>query len=138
MCHNKFRTWLEIPPNGTLDIMLLGKSKFGFNIIDVSTKFTECQVVLRNRPKNSSCQDTKNLFYATSSNCNVQYDGFSTAKQVAKDIRKEKIFNIENKLSSQSLIITSIDLERCSICMTILQVLQSCKNITKVGVLEKW
>ena len=40
--------------------MLLEKSKFGFNIINVSTKFTECQVVLRNRLKRSS-SDTKNL-----------------------------------------------------------------------------
>ena len=94
MCHNKFRTWLEIPPNGTLDIFLLGKFKFGFDIIDVSTKFTECQVILRNKLKDSSCLDTQNLFYASSSDCNVQYDGFSTAKQVAKEIRKDKIFNI--------------------------------------------
>jgi hypothetical protein len=38
----------------------------------------------------------------------VQYDGFSTAKQVAKEIRKDKIFNIESKLTSQSLVIKSI------------------------------
>ena len=35
MCHNKFRTWLEIPPCGTLDILSLAKSKFGLNIVDI-------------------------------------------------------------------------------------------------------
>ena len=40
ICHNKFREWLEIPANGTLDILFQAKSKFGLNIIDVSTKFT--------------------------------------------------------------------------------------------------
>ena len=52
MCHNKFRAWLEIPPCGTLDILLLAKSKFGLNIIDISVKFTQYQVVLRSKLKN--------------------------------------------------------------------------------------
>ncbi len=92
MCHNTFRAWLE----------------FGFNIIDVSTKLTECQVILRNKLKESNCLDTKNLLYASSSNFNVQYDAFSSAKQVAKEIRKDTITNFESKLTSQSLIIKSI------------------------------
>ena len=37
-CHNAFRRWLEIPANGTMDIIMLSKSKFGLNIIDVSMK----------------------------------------------------------------------------------------------------
>jgi hypothetical protein len=62
MCHNKFQTWLETPLNGTLDILLLAKSKFGFDIVDVSTKITECHVLLRSKLKHSSCLDTQNLF----------------------------------------------------------------------------
>ena len=42
ICHNKFRSWLETPTNGTLDIRLQAKSKFGLNIIDISTKHTQC------------------------------------------------------------------------------------------------
>ena len=37
LCHNKLRRGLEIPSNGTLDIIFPAKSKFGLNIIDVST-----------------------------------------------------------------------------------------------------
>ena len=47
ICHKKVRYWLEILPNGTLDIILLTKAKFGLNVIDVSTKHTQCQVSLR-------------------------------------------------------------------------------------------
>ena len=46
ICHNKFRSWLEIPANRTLDILLQAKSKFGLNIIDISTKHTQCQIIL--------------------------------------------------------------------------------------------
>ena len=31
ICHNKIRYWLEIPPNGTLDIILLSKIWFKRN-----------------------------------------------------------------------------------------------------------
>ena len=36
ICHNKIRYQLEIPPNSTLEIILLTKAKF------VSTKHTQC------------------------------------------------------------------------------------------------
>jgi hypothetical protein len=65
MCHNKFRAWLEIPPCGTLDILLLAKSKFGLNIIDISAKFTQCQVVLRSKLKNSSSPDIRQVYKAS-------------------------------------------------------------------------
>ena len=47
ICHNKIRYWLEIPPNVTLDIILLTKAKFGLNMIDVPTKHTQCQISLQ-------------------------------------------------------------------------------------------
>ena len=61
ICHNKFRSWLEIPANGTLDILLQAKSKFGLNIIDISTKHTQCQIILRNKLKNSKCCDIRSV-----------------------------------------------------------------------------
>ena len=74
MCYNKFCVWLEIPPCGTLEILFLAKSKFGLNTVDISTKFTQSQVVLRNKLKNSSCPDIRQVYVATSTNINVQYD----------------------------------------------------------------
>ena len=59
ICHNKIRYWLEIPPNGTLDIILLTKAKFGLNVIDVSTKHTQCQVSLRKKLATSENDSVK-------------------------------------------------------------------------------
>ena len=108
MCHNKFRAWLEIPPCGTLDILLLAKSKFGMNLIDISTKFTQCQVVFRSKLRNSSCSDTGHLYKASSTNTNVQYDRYLKPKEVIKEIRAKLVANITNHLTSQSLVIKSL------------------------------
>ncbi|CAB4005874.1 Hypothetical predicted protein [Paramuricea clavata] len=102
MCHNKFRAWLEIPPCGTLDILLLGKSKFGLNIIDISAKFTQCQVVLRSKLKNSSFPDIRQAYKASSTNTNVQYDRYLKPKEVIQEIRTEKVANITHYLTLQS------------------------------------
>ena len=61
ICHNKFRNWLEISANRTLDILLQAKSKFGLNIIDISTKHTQCQIILRNKSTNSKCCDIRSV-----------------------------------------------------------------------------
>ena len=42
LCNQYIRDWLEIPISGTMDIVSLPKSKFGLNIIPVSTNFTQC------------------------------------------------------------------------------------------------
>ena len=108
ICHNKFRAWLEIPPCGTLDILFLSKSKFGLNIVDISTKFTQSQVVLRNKLKNSSCPDIRQVYEASSTNTNVQYDRYLKPKEVIREIRAEKVENIQNHLTSQSLVTKSL------------------------------
>ena len=46
ICHSKIQYWLEIAPNGTNDIIMLTKAKFGLNVIDISIKNTQCQVSL--------------------------------------------------------------------------------------------
>ena len=61
LCHNKLRRWLEIPPNGTLDIVLLATTKFGLNVIDVSTKHAQCQVSFRSQLKNSTNEDARHV-----------------------------------------------------------------------------
>ena len=108
ICHNKFRAGLEIPPCGTLDILFFSKSKFGLNIVDISTKFTQSQVVLRNKLKNSSCPDIHQVYEASSTNTNVQYDRHLKPKEVIREIRAEKVENIKNHLTSQSLVIKSL------------------------------
>ncbi len=108
ICHNKFREWLEIPANGTLDILFQAKSKFGLNIIDVSTKFTQCQVLLGNKLKNSQCCDIRSVYNDTSKYTNTQYDRYLSAKDVLKEIREDKIGNIVNNFTSQSLVIKAM------------------------------
>ena len=49
VCIISTRTKTHYNPLETLDILFQAKSKFGLNIIDVSTKFTQCQVILRNK-----------------------------------------------------------------------------------------
>ncbi|CAB4034952.1 Hypothetical predicted protein, partial [Paramuricea clavata] len=92
MCHNKFREWLEIPPCGTLDILLLAKSKFCLNIIDISAKFTQCQVILRSKLKNSSSPDIRQVYKASSTNTNVQYDRIiSSRRKLFKKFGQKKL-----------------------------------------------
>ena len=47
LCHNHIRRWLEIPPCGTIEIRLLSTTQYGINLLDISTKFEQCQVTIR-------------------------------------------------------------------------------------------
>ena len=89
-CHNRVRKWLEMPANGTLDIVLLAKSKFGLNIIDISTKHSQYQVALRNRLSKTVNEDVKYVYNSTKSN-NLQYDRFKNCREVLKEIMNDKI-----------------------------------------------
>jgi hypothetical protein len=86
LCHNKLRRWLEIPPNGTLDIVFLAKTKVGLNVIDFSTKHAQCQVSFRNQLKNSTNEDARYVYRGTRSGCNIQYDRFNNCREVLKEI----------------------------------------------------
>ena len=59
MVSNYMRSWLELPVSGTLKIATLSKSKYGLNFINISTRFTQCQVTFRNALKNSSNRNIK-------------------------------------------------------------------------------
>ena len=107
LCNNKLRRWLEIPSNGTLDIIFLAKSKFGLNIIDVSTKHVQCQVSFRSQLKSSANEDARHVYSNTSSGCNIQYDGFNSCREVLKEIRDKKLHKV-NKLASQSIVVKVI------------------------------
>ena len=107
LCHNKLRRWPEIPPNGTLDIVLLAKTKFGLNVIDVSTKHAQCQVSFRSQLKNSTNEDARHVYSSTRSGCNIQYDRFNNCREVLKEIRDEKLDKV-NKLVSQSIVVKAL------------------------------
>ena len=53
ICRQFIRRWLEIPPSGTLDLILLCREKFGLKVCDVSTKLQQCQVTVRKCPRSS-------------------------------------------------------------------------------------
>ena len=57
--------WLEIPPCGSLSNLCQNKSKFRLNVISFSTKYTQCQTVLRNCVSKSPNDDIKyiHMFY---------------------------------------------------------------------------
>ena len=95
LCHNYFRRWLNIPAAGTVEILQLSKTKFGMELLDISSKFTLCQITIRQCLKKSPNPDIHNLFKGTSEK-NIQYDTFSTAKEALKSIRSQKENTVKN------------------------------------------
>ena len=69
---------MDIPINGTLDICLLSKDKFGLDIMMPSTKFTLCQAALRKSFKNSPNEDAKKIYEVSNKGTNVQFDRFNS------------------------------------------------------------
>ena len=84
------RRWLEIPVSGTLDICILSRDKLGLNIIEPSTKFTQCQYIIRNALKTSTNSDTKATHALTSIGSKLQYDRLRSTKEVVKVMREEQ------------------------------------------------
>ena len=56
------RSWLEILTAGTLNIIRQSKNKSGLATILISDRFTQCQVTLRNKLKNSGNQDIAEIY----------------------------------------------------------------------------
>ena len=104
-CHNAFRRWLEIPENGTMDIIMLSKSKFGLNIVDVSMKFTQCQTIIRKKLSNAEKEDTQLIYQLIREKSNINYYHFITSKNVIKDLRERKQGHITGNLTTQSLVV---------------------------------
>ena len=82
------RQWLELPISATLSTLTLPKSKYGINFILPSTKFLQCQTVIRNALKSSPKSDVNSLWAQTSFGCNIQYDQCKNTKQVLTAIQK--------------------------------------------------
>ena len=105
LAHRYIRLWLEIPISGTLDIISLTKEKCGLGIIDQSTKFSQCQLSLRNCLKKSPNGDIQSLHKVASLDKNVQYDTYANGKEVIKEIRTRKVHRMKHELTSQGPIL---------------------------------
>ena len=92
------RSWLEIPVSATIDIALLSKDKFGLNIITFSTKFMQSHTSIRKCLQNSKNHDIRKIHQLTSYESNIQFDQFSSARQVVKSIRDNKVDKIAPNL----------------------------------------
>ena len=98
------RKWLEIPINGTLDIVTLSKEKFGLNVIKVSTKYLQCQTTKRNCLKKSPNPDINYLHQAASQE-SIQVDQYKDTSDVTKSVRAKQIEKISNDLQYQGCIV---------------------------------
>ena len=107
LCHNHIRRWLEIPPCGTTDILLLPTTQFGINLLDVSTKFEQCQVTIRKNLKKSPNEDSRELFQITGVGSDIKYDSFHSTREVLAQTRQSKTEKI-TRLKSQSEVVTSV------------------------------
>ena len=117
ICRQALRRWLELPPSGTLDLILLSREKFGFEVSDVSTKLQQCQVMVRKCLRSSPNVDIQQLADMADAKTK-QYNRFRASKEVLKEVRKTAAGNLTSKLNTQSAVIRFVWSE----------VLQSSKN----------
>ena len=107
---NKYiRKWLEIPVSGTLSKVYLANSKFGLNIYPPSVKFAQCQTVACNALKTSPNETIKNLWKATTDNKNIQYDVYTTTKEVLKSFNSQQQNKLQNHLVVQGSFFSSVN-----------------------------
>ena len=85
ICRQFIRRWLEIPPSGTLDLILLSREKFGLEVADVSTKLQQCQVTVRKCLRSSPNVDIQQLADMADAKTK-QYDRFRASKEVLKEV----------------------------------------------------
>ena len=117
ICRQFIRKWLEIPPSGTFDLILLSREKFGLEVADVSTKLQQCQVTVRKCLRSSPNVDIQQLADMADAKTK-QYDRFRASKEMLKEVRKTAAGNLTSKLNTQGAVIRYVWSE----------VLQSSKN----------
>ena len=102
------RQWLELPISSTLSTLVVPNTKCGLGFTLPSTKFIQCQTVIRNALKSSPNKDINSLWAQTSFGCNIQYDQFQNTEKVLNAIQKDNEARISHELKSQGFIISSI------------------------------
>ena len=114
MVSNYIRSWLELPVNGTLKIATLSRNKYGLNFINISTRFTQCQVTFRNALKNSTNKNINKLHQVTKKGTNIQTDSYLSTRDAIKKIRSTTEKVVKEDLATQSLVIKSIWEQSCT------------------------
>ena len=99
------RKWLDLAISATLTNIILPQNKFGLNIQLPSTKFIQCQTVLRYALKNSQNEE---LWKSTSNHTTIQYDMYKNTKEVLKAIQNEHEDRLKNHLVSQGSFFSNI------------------------------
>ena len=74
----------------------------------VSTRFAQCQTVIRNNLRKSSNNDVVRIYYDTNWDTNLQYNQFKSTKEVITQCQKNKEDRITTVLTTQSFLIKSI------------------------------
>ena len=106
---NKYvRKWLEIPISGTLSNVYLTSNKFGQNIYPPSIKFVQCQTVARNALKTSPNHSINNLWKTTSESKNIQYDVYTSTKEVLKSFTSGQEDKLQNYLILQGSFFSNV------------------------------
>ena len=100
--------WRELPISSILSTLILQNLKCENNLILPSTKFIQCQTVIRNALKSSPNPDVNLLWAATSNGTCIQYDQYTNTKQVLTVIPKDYEDCINHELTSQGFIMSSI------------------------------
>ena len=102
------RKWFELPISVSISGLIVSKSHYGLNFVLPSTKFIQCQTIIRNALKSSPNADIRSLWQDSNISTNIQYDQYRNAKHVLKSIQTKHHHRITEELTSQGLIITSI------------------------------
>ena len=89
-----------------MNIIQLSKNRYGLGIILISDRFTQCQVTLRNKLKNSSNQNIVEIYDITKGK-NIIYDQSKSTQEVINDIRNGDAIDTST-FTKQALVIKVI------------------------------
>ena len=124
VANDYFRRWLEIPISGTLDICMLSKKKFGIGLVEPSTKFIQCQSVIRSKLKSSPNSDIRLIHERTKTGNKLVFDRFQSTRAVSKEIGGKKEKHIVD-LPSQGHVMRAIWADTCERLCSIWPTVQS-------------
>ena len=102
------RQWLDLPISATLSSIILSKNQFGLSLTLPSSKFLQCQTVLRNALKSSPNDNIRSLWKNTSSGTNIQYDIYRNTKEALKAVQHEHKDRLQNILTSQGSLLSHL------------------------------
>ena len=101
------RLLLEIPVNGTLNIVTQSKRKFRLGVTLPFTRHTQWQVTFRKKLRKSGNHNICEIHKSTR-NIDIQYGQFNSTREALKHIRSSDVSCIMEKLTTQSLDVKSI------------------------------